>query len=50
MFAVKNGSAISPAIVELLLKAGADVKAKNDVSHLEGAGMGSLLRGLGGGV
>ena len=39
MYAVRNESAQSPAVVELLLKAEADVNAANDVSAWEGDGV-----------
>ena len=40
IFTAENESAQSPAIVERLLKAGADVNAWDDVSAWEGGGMG----------
>ena len=40
MFAAENKSAQSPAIVELLLEAGADVNARTRVSAWEEGGVG----------
>ena len=39
-YAAQNESALAPAVVARLLKAGADVNATNDVSAWEGDGVG----------
>ena len=46
MFAAKNESAQALAVVERLLKAGADVNAADDVSGWERGSVGCLLWGL----
>ena len=50
MYAAENESRQSPTMVELLLRAGADVNATDRVSGWETGSVGCLLWGLGGGI
>ena len=45
MFAAKNESAQAPAVVECLLKAGADVNAVDEVSAWKGVVWGDIYMG-----